>query len=348
MLFSIILSCEKEKVEITPLNLINLPQENEVFKIEEEGFYMDVFILDSFLIVTTQSNNEKIHVFNKKNLRLITKFGTDGLAPFELPGAQPLKNASITQDCNSILFHDIRTFQFKTINLNKYLSERNISDCITSTPMDKDIFFATSLTQLDNNKFAVRTSQSTKGMFFIYDTLKKEQKFIEHVPKKNVEDRYKNMLYYGSMNANSSKNSIIYASLNFDQVLFYDLKGNLKRQHIFSPLKIPTLSKDFSGPVNESMRYAVDTYATSEFCFIYRYCYSKNPFDDNVNFKKPTQLLVFTWNGLLVNAFELPYCSSRYRFCYDEEFGFLYLIETGNEENDPYFIIRKYRICDYL
>ena len=349
--FSFLLSC-KNDVEITPLNLIDLPEKHDVFRIDEEGTFLNAFVLDSFLIINTHKNDDKIHIYNKKNLQLIAKFGTEGLAPFELPDIVPLTNASITQKSNSILFNDRKVRQFKTINLNKFLSEGNVANCITSSQLDRNemILLSGTLTILDDHKFVKlnRSENQGKGMFMIYDTLKKEAKYIEYVPKiKGVEDRYKYLLYYGSLNANSSKNSIVFGSIYFDYILFYDIKGILQKSYYFSKLKMPDLSSQFSGPVNESTRYTLNTYASSEYCFFYRACQSTIE-DGYYNLQKPTQLLVFSWDGLLVNAFNLPIRSGKFRYCYDDEFGSLYLFEQSEEEKDPHIIVHKYKINDYL
>ena len=342
MSFLLIISCNENDVEITPINQSYLSIDSEAYRIAE-GCYERVFILDSFLIMTTRCDDAKIHVYNKKNLQLITKFGTEGLAPFELPRVWQFNNSSITDQCNSIHFYDARLWQMKTINLNKILSGENIADCISSNNMDKFLFFSHNLTMLDNHKIAGRLIDEpvSKGMFFIYDTLKKETKWINYVPKIKIPEGYRVAVFYGVLNANISKNSIIYASSYFDQVLFYDLEGNLKKQHIFSKLKAPKLSNQIKWVENGSIWYANSTYATDEYCFVYRVC---QPILENS--QNPTiQILVFNWDGLLVNAFEIPYVS---HICYDEEFGFFYTIERSREENDPYVMVRKYKIDDYL
>ena len=343
----VLLSCESD-VEITWVNPIILSVEDaEIFRIENEDI-MNAFILDSFLIIKPYYDSIKIHVYNKDNLQLITKFGTAGMAPFELPFSFPLTNASITQKSNCILFYDIRTFQYKTINLDKYLSGGNVGECITSTPMDQELFFSVYLTQLDKNKFAARTDQPYQGMLFIYDTLKKEKKLIDYTPNKKIDERAKGFLYHGLLNANGSKNSLVYASRNFDQVLFYDLEGNLQKKHVFSSLKMPELNKNpIPGIVNPFL-YALSTYATTDFCFVNRACQQfSSDFEQPL---KPSQLLVFTWDGVMVKAFELPAVSttSRFDICYDEEYGNLYSFYTSLEENDPHVIVRKYKIGNHL
>ena len=346
-IFLSLLSCDND-VEITHVNPIILSIEDaETFRIED-GCYESVFILDSFLIMNAHCDSNKIHVFNKENLQLITKFGTGGMAPFELPYTHPLNNSSITQKNDHLLFYDLRVFQFKTINLEKYLTEGNIAECITSVPMDKALFFSIYLSQLDMHKFAARSTTPMEGTFFIYDTLKKEKKYIGYESKNKLDERTNLHIYFGELNANGSKNSMVFASRFFDQVMFYDLEGNLQKKHVFSPLKMPELPKQFPGPLKKLFTYAYSTYATSDFCFVHRAC---QLFSSDIEQPlKPSQILVFTWNGVLVNAFELPAISptSRPHICFDEEYGYLYSFYTSMEVNDPHIVVRKYKINDYL
>ena len=117
---------------------------------------------------------------------------------------------------------------------------------------------------------------------------------------------------------------------------------------MFSPLIIPELPKQFSGPVKRLFTYAVSTYATSDFCFVHRACQLFS--SDIEQTIKPSQLLVFTWDGLLVNTFEVPAISptSRLHICYDEEFGYLYSFYTSMDESDPHVMVRKYKINNHL
>ena len=97
-------SCKKE-IEITPLNPIKLPEISESLRVEE-GCYGNVFLLENYIIMTANKRCDplKYHVYNKNNLDLITKFGTDGLAPFEFPGGWWIENASITQKVTTCYF----------------------------------------------------------------------------------------------------------------------------------------------------------------------------------------------------------------------------------------------------
>ena len=344
------LSCEND-IEITPLNPVKFPEASESFIIEE-GLYENVFLLDSFIIMNgkRRTNDKLIHVYNKNNLQLITKFGTNGLAPFELPGGWPLDNASITQKSDNILFYDTRTWHFKTINLDKIVKEGDIANSISSKPMDRDLLMSAKINQLNDNEFAVVNyfDKEIKGLFFIYDTIKKEKKWIPHVLKMNVEDNYKRELYFGQFHANNTKNTIIYASRYFDQVLFFDSHGNFKKQYAFSKLKIPDFSKNSHLPsIETSILYAVSSYASSEFCFVLRH----GRVGKNIISPPPPLLLVFNWDGLLMKTFELTESvipPPNVIFCYDEEFGYLYSFESSKEENDPYVIVRKYHIGEFL
>ena len=345
-LFLLIQSCKKD-VEITSINPIKFPEECEVFKIEE-GCYGQMFIIDSFLIMTAfcslEEDLKRIHVYNKENLQLITKFGTTGLGPYEFPGS--IKPLTTIQHSNSISFYDPKIWHFKTINLDKYLLGDNIVNCIISTPMDPILINKDYIKVLDKHQFIGRyNNPDLEGMFFIYDTLNKQMKWIDPVPEvRGVELRNKIYLHDGEFIANSSKNSILYATKFFDQVLFYDFKGNLLKQYVFSPLKKPLFDKRYLLPARGSFMYGISAFATSEYCFVVRWGIRSGSIEPD-HPPIPTQLLVFNWDGLFIRAFDEFFGA---RFCYDEEFGIIYTFDSSKEENDPYITVRKYRIGDYL
>ena len=349
-LTSIMLSCEQD-IEFTTISLINLPEVSETFRIDE-GCYEEVFVLDSFLIMMARCDDYKIHVYDKNNLKFITKFGTAGQGPCDFNVAKPLQNSSSSLNSNNIILFDTRLFQLKTVNLNKLLSNENIANCVFSAPVDRDLRYMREINKLGESKFAAvgMSNYGKEGLFVIMDTLTKENQWIEFLPKKRMPDRYKRLVYYGFLGANSDKNSIIYASRYFDQILFYDMKGQLKNRHVFSKLKMPELSKQYSGPVFESIYYSVYMYASPNYCFVFRLNQNPPPEgEDEHVYRHPTQLLVYNWDGVLVKAFEIPVSLSSFNFlCYDDEFGYLYLSDRSTEENDMYETVRKIKIGDYL
>ena len=266
LLLIIILSVQSCKnkdvdVEITPLSFTKFPEASEVYRIEERCYY-NPFILDSFLIVSASCNLDgevkRFHVFNKNNLQLITTFGTIGLARFEFPGrAIPLTTTNL--NTNNILYYDTKIWQIKSINLDKLLLGGIISDCVTSIPIEKDLMDSDEIRIFDDHRFVgINTTPQSEGMFFIYDSQRKSMKWIEPVPKvKGIDDRHKVFLHNGVFSVNSSKKSIVYATRYYDQVLFYDLSGKLRKQHVFSPLEKPELSAQQITPVMGSFLYAV-------------------------------------------------------------------------------------------
>ena len=90
-------------------------------------------------------------------------------------------------------------------------------------------------------------------------------RWIKSIPKVKG-----NNIHYGVLNSNRSKKTIVYATRYFDQVLFYDLGGNLLKQHIFSPLKSPPLNQYKFPALPGSFIYAASTFATPDYCFIRR------------------------------------------------------------------------------
>ena len=346
LLFS---SCNNNNkdVEITQLNPVKFPEASDEYRIEESCYYK-LFIIDSFLIMSSlcdlDGEIKKIHVYNKKNLQLITKFGTEGLASYSFPGE--ITPLSTIQNSNNIRFYDSKIWQFKTVNLDKYLMDGKIAECVTSSPMDQDLIGKYYINELDEQLFMGRDhTPLLEGMFFIYDAKKKKMNWIEPVPNlKGISLYHKVHLHYGELIANRSKKTILFATRYFDQVLFYDFSGKLLKQLIFSPLKKPVLNDNERLPVKGSFFYASSAFATSEYCFVRRMAKRTGTMSiDDPPFKH--QLVVFNWDGLLINVFD-EYTGEI--FCYDEEFGNIYTKESSKEENDPHSIIRKYHIGDYL
>jgi len=347
-------SCTNNDIDITPINPTKFPESFETFRIEE-GCYSNLFVIDSFLIMTANCNLEdndketRIHVYNKENLKLITKFSTVGLASYEFSStAFPL---STIQKSDQIRFYDSNIWHFKTINLDKFLFGETINECFISTPMEKNLIGNYNIKILDEYRFMGRNqSPFQKGMFFIYDTQKKEMNWIEPIPKvRGVKVQHKVDLHYGNFIANNPKNIILYSSKFFDQVLFYDYNRKLLKHYAFSPLKTPILYENERLPATGSLMYFFNVFATSEYFFVNRrggklLAVGSEPLaPDDPSYIK--QLLVFSWDGSLIKTFN-EYIGDR--FCYDNEFDVFYTIESSDSENDPHTIVRKFYLGDYL
>jgi hypothetical protein len=336
----LIISCNKKKsIVITSLEYTKILTEERTYVIPE-GCYDNVFIIDSMMVLTSLCDDKKIHVYNKETFELIEKFGTKGSAPFELSKPWTFTNTSITSKNDSLNFYDVSLWKYINVKLNKIISGEKISDCISSNSLDKNLFFSSNLTVLNNDQIAGMSIDESKGLFFIYDAYTENKKWIEYHPEMKMDEKHRKSLYSGVITANPSRNTIIHASRYFDQVSFYDITGNLTKEYYFSDLKIPLLSSDFNGVSNEMTTYAVNIYPTLEHCYIFRIDQSMN---DILN--KPKQqahILVFNWDGLLIDAYEFLILPEL--FCVDEESGHLYLIKSNQDENNLSVNVIKYKI----
>lgn len=135
-----------------------------------------------------------------------------------------------------------------------------------------------------------------------------------------MQQRYRNITYRGQI-CSDGKN-IAFASRYFDQVLFFNPKGQLLREHYFSEIKMPVLSDEFSGVAHESTSYFMHIYGNTKSCFVKRI---NKPLVDLIEMgNPPVQLLEFNWNGNLINVYELN--TRPNAFSVDETTNTLYCI----------------------
>ena len=328
-----------EKIEVTQLNVMQLPEPSEVFKITEDARFYHSFIVDSLLVLTATTRGDNvIYVYNKKDIQLIKQFGTRGLGPFDLLNVIPLTSI---QRSNNLYYYDSQIWQLKTINLEKILLGESIADCISSSPLNDKLIESQPLIILDDSRFTGVPPSGKKAWFYIYDSKMDEMKWIKGHPfvTKNT------VLNKGTLNANVQKKSIVHAMSYFDKVNFYDLDGKLKKQHIFSPLKMPSLNADNSLIIGESLFYASSICASSDYCFVFRHGRAIRVGRASDVYSH-IQLLVFNWDGLLLNTFEIPIREAK--CCFDDELGYLYTFQDSEEVYDIYITVRKYDLSEFL
>ena len=330
---------EKQKVIITPLNTTFVLEAKSVATIPE-ACYENVSIVDSLLVFTSLCDDDIFHLYNKDNLKFVKSFGQKGSGPIDFLAPYPYNmNSSLLKEESEASFFDVNSMQNKVIEFQKVISGEKLADCVKSQPLDENLYFGIDLAKLRNSKIAGRCLDESKGLFYIYDTNTKKKKWVDYYPKVKVDERYRKSLYYGLLSGNPEKGLIVHASRYFDQVLFYDLDGNLKREYHFSESKIPELDTKSNSVTVESHIYAINMYATEEYCYVFRANQSRNEIY-TPNF--PVYVLMFDWSGNLINIFESYVFPER--FCVDEESKSIYFIKSNPEENDPFVSVLKANI----
>jgi hypothetical protein len=163
-LLVILISC-KNDYTITPL-----PESSPVNEIAIKEIpsycYLDAFIIDSLLILTTECDDYVFHVYHKESLELITKFGEKGRAPFEFDRPRPF---NIRINSNIFDFYDVNLFQYKYINFKKILSGEPVPDCVTMNYFENELSDAHMLNYINSNAIAGRSFSEINGMIFIFD-----------------------------------------------------------------------------------------------------------------------------------------------------------------------------------
>ncbi len=328
LLFFIATSCNSRNEEITKLETSKYLKVKES-KIIPDGCFVEAFVYDSLLVLVSICDSTNFQVYNRYSLKLIRKFGEKGKSPFEFHTSLPYRSNSTVNVNDSLLyFYDLNLVREQKINLGKIAAGFKPFESITSKSLDINLAFSNDLGFLEGNKVVGRGIDDSKGLFFIYDQNSEMKKWVDYLPKIKMNNEYKLLSYYGYLWSNS--NRIVYAARYFDEVLFFDSDGHIIKEHYFSKVVKPILSKEFSGVSGESKLFAMKAYGTNDFCYILRVARPGNDFQQNQN--KPSQILVFDWKGNLVNVYQhssYPTC-----FCVDKDSQTMYCVTKYNDPNN--------------
>jgi hypothetical protein len=330
LITSFLFSCtKKENIEITPL-IMTKEITGSLIQNITEGCYWESFILDSLLVLNSTCDTNIFHIYNKFDLRFLGKAGTKGQAPFEFESPYLYKTATTTKEKNSMLFFDTNLGQNKNVDFKKILAGERIDNCVESEQIDRNLILCHELLVLDENRVAGTSMNESKGIYFIYNKKDKEKKWVDQHPKTKLDNKYHVDLYYATLGANPSKNTIVYASRHFDEILFFNTDGELKKEYYFSELIQPEISTQFTGISNDAPIYSLKMYCTNEHCYVLRV--NQTTYQLNDNTVLPIQILAFDWEGTLIDIYKLNFYPNT--FCVDEETQTIYLIQPNQEESD--------------
>jgi hypothetical protein len=212
LLFLLSLSCSKKnETEITPLkNDLSLVKDT-VYEITDRAF-VNMIVCDSFLIFISSKDSCYFHVHNIKTMAPVIKFGVAGNAEFEFRNYPRLVKKDYT---SSTALESIDLFTLKKINIIDILQGGDIINGITGERLEDDLTFSRDIAYLDSNRVVGTSLSMSKGLFYIYNKVTKEKRWIDYQPKYRIEKKYCDMLYYGLIGTNQNKKRIFFCSTLF-------------------------------------------------------------------------------------------------------------------------------------
>ncbi|MBV2247996.1 MAG: hypothetical protein KUL83_12570 [Lentimicrobium sp.] len=329
--------CSNEKTE--KLNNL-IPLVSQQSATIQDGCYHDIFIIhDSLLVLISECDTIYFSVYNKNTLKLITRFGKKGKGPYDFNYPFPFKTNNLDQD-NKIFFdfYNLNLPTFTSINFEGIIKMGNFKGNIKSQITDKELFGPSEFNQLSNDNIAGLDNDNPNGLFFIYNKSTKNMTWITYTPLfKDVESRYLNSLYYGTLCSNGQ--TLVFAYRYLDIISFYDLDGKLLKQYSYSQIAKPTLSTSFSGVEDTNRIFYISSFGTKKYYLVHRAGQPWNILRDSKLF--PSEILSFDWNGNLKAAYSLDYTPAC--FCYDEKENSIFCIER-NYPIDGTVNIKKYAL----
>ena len=109
-------------------------------------------------------------------------------------------------------------------------------------------------------------------------------------------------IYENKVVANKQKNKIAVGMNFFNQVHFFDLKGNHLKSISVGDDVLPTLDKNFMA-AGESYLYCIDLYATNE--FVYALWGGQKLRDYESNIITDSYVIVFSWEGNYIKTYKI-------------------------------------------
>ena len=328
-------SCSNEKIEkLSDLKLLECQQS----AIIQDGCYHDIFIVhDSLLVLISNCDTNYFSVYNKETLKLITSFGNKGKGPYDFNFPFPFKTNNLEQSSEkSLNFQNLNLPTLTSINFEGIIKTGSLKDNIHSQTIDKELYGLAELCQLSNNNIAGWEFDNPSGFFSIYNKSTKNKTWITYYPLfKDVESRYFRSLYYGTLCSNG--HTIVFANRYLDIISFYDLDGKLIKQHSYSEITKPLLSKAFSGVEESNRLYYISSFGTKNSYLVQRVTEPWDLLRDSNLY--PSEILSFDWNGNLVAGYSINYTPDC--FCFDEKENSIFCIEK-NYPIDGTVNIKKY------
>ncbi len=326
-------ACHQGQQEVTEYQITKTVSIDESRLIKNSCFSSS-FIVDDYVVFIANCDSNYFHVFDKHTLDFRFKFGTSGRGPAEFDWPFPfLSNTTRLRKDDYFYFYEPNLYQIKKINFNRIFEGYIDEAAISSYYMDRGTDASFDWNQLDDNRIAARHYDYPEGLFFIYDTRKDTKSWAEYIHSFNLSDRLTTQVFYGRLISNGE--TIFFASRNFDEILVFDNRGKLLKEYRFSPVNMPIINTQFMGVARESIIYFVGVYGNIDASYFLRIAV---PGTDSGWFPKQTQLFEMSWDGELLNVYELDFHPAGISIC--ENTGYLYAYMSQEWTNDSITLIK--------
>jgi hypothetical protein len=325
-------SCKEKQNFITEQIQLSEPKQLEVVKTTRipAKCVTDYFItVDSLLLMTTYCDSMCFSVYNKFTHEFVISFGYQGKG--ELDISCPLLYRSTNYDSGKILAYDGDLCKDITINMDSIVKGTNPYRHIKFSRQSKELWWTENLSYLTANKIAGTNvaNFSGDGMFFIYDTEKKNMQWIDFNPKYEYEDNdCLGYVYANITTANKNKQFIAAAFRSIDMICLYDFDGSCKKRICFSNLKKPVINKKYVD--NNEKLYFLRLVGTEQYLYAVRGNISAIDVQNGVKYHPG--ILKFDWDGNFICNYTFD--RSINAFCVDEDRMRIYIV--ASTENPEY------------
>ncbi len=267
----------------------------------------DLIIDEKFLIINDWcSDNGFFHVYEYSPIKFIKSFGKKGRGPGEF--ISPLFCKNITNRSNVFSVFDLNLrlkVDYKLSDIGSEVPQEDGIYIVNKEELSDDIFPCINITYIDSCVYG-NDVNFAGGLFFIYDMKTNQKILIDYLPVEFYNNhqfiKKRSYIYENKLVVNREEGRIAVGMSYFNQIHFFDLKGNHLKSVSVGDDTLPILNElYFAG--KDSFFYCIDIYATND--FVYILWGGQKLLDYESNIVTDSFVIVFSWEGLHMKTYKI-------------------------------------------
>lgn len=323
------ISCsENEVIKFADYKSLEGHPVEEISVFSRGNVYLNV--VDTFLIVSTSSDEPFLSVYSTNTHQLIKQFGKEGKGPREFLSFNPLRQTSVDSVNKSPVLHvhDFKSNRMGSIRLFRLLE--GAEDFSMGTLPANNRFFP--FLHYMDEELLIATPEFG-GNLFIQHLGSKQNFNVPFLPKPGFEisEQLLYTVYRPTVVVNKKKKLIAVAPLYLGEIDFYDLEGNYIKSSVFEARS--TYKNELSKGIGsfENIKYQIAELDVSG-DYIYGLNFNTAVKDYNSGTWN-SKIQVFNWDGEPIIEYMLDGRPVR-SFAYDAIHNKFYAYDPNEEQHN--------------